>query len=250
MNETRKCLLCDKPFEANRKTAKFCSKYCRLKAPKSLRERQASTGSIQKRRHGPFNCEFCNIEFMSPSLRQTTYCSRFCFFLHKQERTKLARWVEERAIHRRSEERKALKAQQPEAISRYVKRKLERKAAGCKRCGEPKADVRGVRLSSYCDTCRVDIAKARKALRAVLTIDDTTTTLNAIFERDCGVCFYCKRQCNRLDLNATNGATRDHIIPLTRDGKHIATNLVLACRSCNAKKHNRMPSIVTDGVIF
>jgi len=32
----------------------------------------------------------------------------------------------------------------------------------------------------------------------------------------------------------------DHIIPITRDGQHSIGNLLGACRSCNASKHNKL----------
>ena len=35
--------------------------------------------------------------------------------------------------------------------------------------------------------------------------------------------------------------TRDHIIPISRKGRDIWTNVVTACRSCNSHKDNRTP---------
>ncbi|MCK4792038.1 MAG: HNH endonuclease [Desulfobacteraceae bacterium] len=34
----------------------------------------------------------------------------------------------------------------------------------------------------------------------------------------------------------------DHIIPLSKGGKHTASNLAIACESCNLSKYNKMPS--------
>ncbi|MCK4792044.1 MAG: HNH endonuclease [Desulfobacteraceae bacterium] len=34
----------------------------------------------------------------------------------------------------------------------------------------------------------------------------------------------------------------DHIIPLSNSGKHTASNLAIACDSCNLSKHNKMPN--------
>jgi len=46
-------------------------------------------------------------------------------------------------------------------------------------------------------------------------------------------CTYCRRQ-------VPNGSlTWDHIEPLSRGGEHLIENLVIACRSCNARKGNR-----------
>lgn len=34
----------------------------------------------------------------------------------------------------------------------------------------------------------------------------------------------------------------DHIVPLSKGGKHMVSNLAIACNSCNVRKHNKMPS--------
>lgn len=47
------------------------------------------------------------------------------------------------------------------------------------------------------------------------------------------VCFWCGFPSNRLE--------QDHIIPLSRGGPHTASNIVPACRSCNASKNDKMP---------
>lgn len=44
-------------------------------------------------------------------------------------------------------------------------------------------------------------------------------------------CAYCRRQFRRL--------TQDHVVPLTRGGRHDATNIVPSCRSCNSRKGQR-----------
>lgn len=46
------------------------------------------------------------------------------------------------------------------------------------------------------------------------------------------VCFYCGEE---------KPLRRDHKIPLTRGGTHDITNVVPACRSCNAAKRDRTP---------
>lgn len=46
-------------------------------------------------------------------------------------------------------------------------------------------------------------------------------------------CAYCLRQDGRL--------TQDHMIPLSRGGKHCVANIVPACRSCNPRKGASTP---------
>lgn len=49
-----------------------------------------------------------------------------------------------------------------------------------------------------------------------------------------GTCPYCK---NEFPMKVL---TIDHILPLSKGGIHIASNLTLACRSCNSSKSNRL----------
>lgn len=44
-------------------------------------------------------------------------------------------------------------------------------------------------------------------------------------------CVYCGRKMQRLEM--------DHIIPLSKGGSHTVSNIVPACRSCNASKGDR-----------
>lgn len=47
-------------------------------------------------------------------------------------------------------------------------------------------------------------------------------------------CAYCGKQLDRGTVEI------DHVIPVAKGGTGWASNLVPACRSCNAKKHDRM----------
>jgi len=56
-----------------------------------------------------------------------------------------------------------------------------------------------------------------------------------IIQRDNLHCQYCNKEFNTKDLNI------DHVIPSSRGGKSIWTNLVTSCTWCNSKKGNRTP---------
>jgi hypothetical protein len=56
-----------------------------------------------------------------------------------------------------------------------------------------------------------------------------------LFLRDDHLCMYCGSQLQARAL------TRDHVIPLYYGGKNHWTNLVTACRACNARKGGRTP---------
>lgn len=51
------------------------------------------------------------------------------------------------------------------------------------------------------------------------------------------LCHYC---------HVAAAPTRDHIVPRARAGKDIAWNIVRACRKCNAKKADDMPTCECD----
>lgn len=56
-----------------------------------------------------------------------------------------------------------------------------------------------------------------------------------LFARDRHICLYCgKRFCS-------SELTRDHVVPASRGGRDVYTNLATACRACNARKDDRTP---------
>lgn len=56
-----------------------------------------------------------------------------------------------------------------------------------------------------------------------------------LFARDRQVCAYCARRYGMHDLSC------DHVIPVSKGGKHTWTNVVTACRGCNTRKADRSP---------
>jgi len=61
-----------------------------------------------------------------------------------------------------------------------------------------------------------------------------------LFARDDYTCQYCGR--HQGQLKPRESLTRDHLIPLSRGGLNVWTNVVTACSPCNTKKSNRLPS--------
>jgi len=61
-------------------------------------------------------------------------------------------------------------------------------------------------------------------------------TNRALFGRDQNTCLYCGNHFDNISLS------RDHVVPLSRGGKDEWTNVVTACKRCNARKGNRLPS--------
>lgn len=60
-----------------------------------------------------------------------------------------------------------------------------------------------------------------------------------LFRRDGYTCQYCGR--GQSNLHSWEKLTRDHIIPLARNGKDTWDNVVTACSSCNFEKADQTP---------
>jgi 5-methylcytosine-specific restriction endonuclease McrA len=60
-----------------------------------------------------------------------------------------------------------------------------------------------------------------------------------LFARDQYRCQYCGRPA--AELKPRESLTRDHVIPMSRGGTNVWTNVVTACSPCNTRKGNRLP---------
>lgn len=73
--------------------------------------------------------------------------------------------------------------------------------------------------------------------------------LSALIERDGGICHICgKKVSDRVKFGGSRGKGEDrtmypsvdHIVPISRGGEHVWSNVKLAHLSCNAKKGAKM----------
>jgi len=55
-------------------------------------------------------------------------------------------------------------------------------------------------------------------------------------KKERGICYYCGKKISSGEF------TMDHIIPLSKGGKSIKSNIVLACKNCNSNKKNFLPT--------
>jgi 5-methylcytosine-specific restriction endonuclease McrA len=60
-----------------------------------------------------------------------------------------------------------------------------------------------------------------------------------LFARDGYRCQFCGRSI--VELRPRESLTRDHLVPLSRGGSNVWTNVVTACSPCNTRKGNRLP---------
>ena len=61
-------------------------------------------------------------------------------------------------------------------------------------------------------------------------------TNKALFRRDQNMCLYCGNRFQEVQLS------RDHVDPISRGGKDSWTNVVTACKRCNARKGSLLPN--------
>ena len=75
----------------------------------------------------------------------------------------------------------------------------------------------------------------RRAAKANVRVENIKPS--DIYKRDNGICGICGEH---VDINVF---TIDHIVPLSKGGDHIESNLQIAHRSCNSKKGPTLPHI-------
>lgn len=121
----------------------------------------------------------------------------------------------------------------------------------CRLCGETKAinefevdkRVKGGR-TSRCKACKNGLDSKSDRLYRTLkhrakkdgqVLEVTKKELQALLSAFDGKCVYC----NASEEETGQPFHVDHIIPVSKSGRHHISNLVVACPSCNAQKGNR-----------
>ena len=79
------------------------------------------------------------------------------------------------------------------------------------------------------------IAIKRSVVRSKIKFGSPPLVNRELFRRDAYLCMYCGNHFAGSDL------TRDHVLPLSKGGKDIWSNVVTACKRCNSKKGGRKP---------
>ena len=77
---------------------------------------------------------------------------------------------------------------------------------------------------------------------------DRDISLRKLYDRDNGICYLCEKETNYSDFYFDDENNKiaddgypsiDHVLPLSKGGKHAWANVKLACRGCNLKKANQ-----------
>lgn len=88
-----------------------------------------------------------------------------------------------------------------------------------------------------------EIRTARRRSRLADTVVDPGLTRGNLREQYGDNCFYCGVEMTfdrtpKGEPKPANKATIEHIHPVSKGGTHTWDNVVLACLSCNCRKHN------------
>lgn len=118
------------------------------------------------------------------------------------------------------------------------------KQSTCLDCGVLFDGFKGVKR---CDNCKKEHIKkqkrkARKLRRAKERGARAGVAFDPIdvFKRDKWKCKMCNCRVQKKDIYKDNAADLDHIIPLSKGGLHVPSNVQTLCRACNSNKSNKL----------
>lgn len=246
------CIICNTTFKPRRKNGKYCSASCSNKRLRTVVvDCLACKKTVKRNSHG------------SRDARQ--YCSKQCAVDHK-----VAINEEIRALRRIAENNKPKPVVNTYVLNeiRAIKRiaRAARVSKSCKHCGEivyykylllhpncRKEHERTARLAYRQKYKHTEVYKAnkkawrnkRKALERGASVAEPINP-DFILERDKYRCYICGIKTPKK-LRGTfedNAPEVDHIIPLSKGGLHVESNLRCACRKCNGLKSDRVYQLI------
>lgn len=77
-----------------------------------------------------------------------------------------------------------------------------------------------------------DARSKRRATRVGVEVGNVARAW--IIERDESTCYLCGKVCDRSEIHI------DHIVPISKGGPHIESNLAVTCRTCNIAKRDTL----------
>jgi len=208
----KECLKCGKKFLPNQIIQKYCSSKC---CRSDWKHKRAFRWQIERK------CEWCNVIFL-PKFACQRFCSYECQYRHwsgsKAPEEKECFFCGKRFVGRPSK--------------KYCSRKCKDKVDYSFR---REARIFYSKLYALRNPDKVKIWKAKyyvkkKKIPGRITVEDWLE-IKKKFNYTCPM---CNKKEPEIKL------TIDHIIPLSRGGKHIKDNIQPLCLSCNGKKKDKI----------
>ena len=124
----------------------------------------------------------------------------------------------------------------PEKIREYNKKYREKNCEKVKEYRKNNREKQNECNRKYYKTEKGKAANQRNHTTRRIKMKEIINTLTAkewedILEKYNYRCFYCG-----VEFNCENSPTRDHVIPISKDGNNTKDNIVPACQSCNSRK--------------
>lgn len=155
-------------------------------------------------------------------------------------------------------ERKAKEEEQAKAARQWIAEREKAKRIVYKQqsffiCHECGGMFYGKQRKYCSDKCAQRVtsrnADFKRRVRTKSQIVDRDITLKALYERDNGVCYICGEKCDWNDyyykgnvfIAGDKYPSIEHVIPLSKNGKHSWANVKLSCRKCNYLKSDSLP---------
>lgn len=248
----KKCEWCGDEYSVpkrNAHQARFCSSKCRHNY------RRVTRGQNRERRikrNPDLNkevikkCEWCGGEYivLKRNAHQAKFCSDNCRNTYHSRVVKGHKSWEEHAKKRKIR-----------TLIRLIKDEINRRenliTKTCSECGKDFYTTIKQRktCSKECSRKRKNRRNwERKLERMNNAVIDRDISLDRLYSRDKGICYICGGKCDFKDYVERNGhfiagpkyPSIDHVIPLSKGGKHSWENVKLAHHRCNTLKSNRI----------
>ena len=252
----KKCLYCDTEFETLYPKCKYCSPAC------------ASRHAADQRR-GSYYCEYCGSQRWSDHPSRNRFCSRSCAgkaksmaaMLRKQEKKRMHEiemtcqcdWCGDTFVAVSSTNRfcssecqysAALQASHDKHVLQFVPEKRF-----CPQCGMQFTTTLHAQSKIYCsERCehKAHIGKRAEQMKTAFVEPVGLKTTYRSYEGVCGICGLPVPECN--DPASDWGPTVDHIVPISKGGKHRKSNCQLAHRLCNSLKLDTIKDFKIDWI--
>jgi 5-methylcytosine-specific restriction endonuclease McrA len=126
---------------------------------------------------------------------------------------------------------------------------IERECRG--KCGTVINTAHGVK-SVWCTPCKEKAERKQRRMKSASErrrrrggrVQGVAYDPYAVFKRDKWRCYICNTKTQKKDIYSDNAAEIDHVIPLSKGGKDIPSNVKCCCRACNRDKSDKIIPVV------